>query len=679
MKQTAVLAALFLSAAWGQVNFRYFYDGNGQLFRVLDSSGNLVEYDYDASGNPTAIRRSAVAAGSLAILNLAPQRGLAGAAVTIYGQNFSSTAASNTVMFNGVAATVISASSTALVVSVPNGVTTGPVSVTVNGTTVNSGTLNFTVPGTPIITSVSPNSGYVGETLTVTVQGSGLTDSTYEFLGAGAIGITGVNAVNDSSASFSATIGNVGGVFVLVGSGDSGPGSPVPTLNNTFRVFEPPGDNYASVRLSVFNTYYAPGISEPGVPAGSSAATQTLSVFNSFLAPGSEPGVPAGSNAATQTLSVFNSYLAPGSEPGVPPGSNAATQTLSVFNSYVAPGTSPGVPAGSNYAFERFSTYNSATGVSASPLISVTPLLRSGATGLAGTGTETAANPSRVVAGQTVAIDISSPLGFLPALQFVVNGATMASSLNGSLKTYFTVPYGVKSLTLQATGQTAYGQPVSSAPAEITVTPDTGLALTGRAVDGEGRPSVGAQVAWQANGLRAEYYQFNQSLSAIPDLTGLQPARTGYVSALNFPNPEQVFGPDPMGVGLGQNYAVRFSGKISIAAAGDYQFQLNAQASAGLRIDGAAVANGAGTALSAGEHDLEVIYYESGSGASVQLLWTPPGGVPGVVPPPALTTATSGAAAIAGADGRFRMSVPAALSGVRVVNMNGQGSVQLDQ
>jgi YD repeat-containing protein len=677
----AAIAVLFLSIASGQVAFRYFYDGNGQLFRVLDSSGNLVEYDYDAAGNPTQVLRSVVAPGSLAILNLAPQRGGPNTTVTIYGQNFSAVAAGDTVMFNGVAATVISASATALVVQTPAGVATGPVSVTVNGNTVTSGTLNFTVPNLPTITSISPAVGYDGETVTVNVQGANLTGAGFAFFGAGGIGVSNVNVSSGTQASFTATIGQVGGSFVLVATNDFGPGSSVATGANTFRVYLPPGDNYTSVRLAVFNTYVPLG-TEPGVPDGSHAVQQTFSTFNTSIPLGTEPGVPAGSHAVQQTFSTFNANIPPGTEPGVPTGSHAALQTFSTFNANIPPGTEPGVPTGSNFAFQLFSADNTASGGSLAPLISILPLRTAVGTSSGATGT--LANLSTVVAGQTVEIDIASPAGFLPGLQFRVNGAVLASSGNGYLKTYFTVPYGANSLTLQATGQTAYGQEVDSVPAQIAVAQDRGLAIAGRVVNVGGRPVAGAPVTWQANGLAAEYYQFNRQLSEIPDLTGLQPARTAYVSALNYPNPQQVFGQDPMGVGLGQNYAARFYGKLSIAVAGDYQFQLNAQLGARLSIDGAIVTDtvgaGASASLTAGEHDIEVIYYESGGAAAVQLLWTPPGGMQAIVPPAAFTTAVSASTtATAGADGHFQVIVPAALAGIQVTIANGPGSVVLDQ
>jgi hypothetical protein len=528
------------------------------------------------------------------------------------------------------------------------------VSVTVNGNTVTSGTLIFTVPGLLTITSMSPAVGFNGETVTINVQGANLTNASFAFLGAGGIGISNVNVASSTQANFTATIGQVGGSFVLVGTNDFGPSSPVPSAANTFHVYFPPGDNYALTTLSVFNTY---------------------------IPPGTIPGVPAGSNAAFETLSVFNTYLQPGTTPGVPAGSNAAMETLSVFNTSIPAGTTPGVPAGSNAAFQLFSTDNTATGVPPTPTLSIVPISISPIS-IHSTLHSAAANVSTLVAGQTVEIDIASRAGFLPGLQFRVNGEVLASSNVGYLKTYFTVPYGANSLTLQAAAQTAYGEELDSAPAQIPVIPDGGLTIAGRAVDGDGRPVASAPVMWQANGLKAEYFQFNRQLSGIPDLTGLQPTRTAYVSALNYPNPQQVFGQDPMGVGLGQNYAARFSGKLSIAVEGDYQFQLNAHPGAQLSIDGVTATDTSGAvvsvALTVGVHDLEAIYYESGGSGALQLLWTPPGGLPGVVPPSVLSTAAV-TAANAGADGRFQVIVPAALSGVQVSIANGQGSVVLDQ
>src|ERR1700683_4831625 len=114
IRQARIVAALAIVASLGQaqVAFRYFHDVNHQLFRVLDSAGNLIEYDYDLAGNPTQIKRSVGPSPSLAIFNIVPSRGTAGETITIYGQNFDSIAAGDTVKFDGVTATVVSATAT---------------------------------------------------------------------------------------------------------------------------------------------------------------------------------------------------------------------------------------------------------------------------------------------------------------------------------------------------------------------------------------------------------------------------------------------------------------------------------------------------------------------------------------------------------------------------------------
>lgn len=67
------------------------------------------------------------------IASFSPSAGGAGAEVTLVGLNFGETPASNTVRFNGVAASVLSASATSLVAAVPAGATTGPIRITTAG------------------------------------------------------------------------------------------------------------------------------------------------------------------------------------------------------------------------------------------------------------------------------------------------------------------------------------------------------------------------------------------------------------------------------------------------------------------------------------------------------------------------------------------------------------------
>src|SRR5581483_6408757 len=80
--------------------------------------------------------------------------------VTLVGTGYSATASQNTVTFNGTAATVTSATTTQLVVTVPTGATTGPIAVTTpNGSATSSTPFTVTAAGAfgaPTIASFTP-------------------------------------------------------------------------------------------------------------------------------------------------------------------------------------------------------------------------------------------------------------------------------------------------------------------------------------------------------------------------------------------------------------------------------------------------------------------------------------------------------------------------------------------
>lgn len=72
---------------------------------------------------------------SLGISKLSPESGLAGTRVTITGTGFNTTASQNEVTFNGTVAKVLSATESNLVVIAPEGFTSGPLKLVVNGQT----------------------------------------------------------------------------------------------------------------------------------------------------------------------------------------------------------------------------------------------------------------------------------------------------------------------------------------------------------------------------------------------------------------------------------------------------------------------------------------------------------------------------------------------------------------
>lgn len=101
------------------------------------------------------------------LTRLTPAQGRAGTLVTLTGQRFGTTAATNTVRFNGVPAPVLSATATTLTVRVPATASTGSVVVsTTDGAGRSPGA--FTVYQPPTVTAVTPAEGVPGSLVTLT-------------------------------------------------------------------------------------------------------------------------------------------------------------------------------------------------------------------------------------------------------------------------------------------------------------------------------------------------------------------------------------------------------------------------------------------------------------------------------------------------------------------------------
>ncbi|MBI4911359.1 MAG: IPT/TIG domain-containing protein [Acidobacteria bacterium] len=157
---------------------------NTVTWAVLEPSGGSVSPSglytapntpgtYHVSATSTAdstIRATAtvivLSAPAPTLTGFSPTSGPVGAGVTITGTNFTGVTG---VAFNGTAATTFAMNSpTEIIASVPSGATTGPISVTTPGGTVNSATFfTVTVPP-PTITGFSPTSGPVGAGVTIT-------------------------------------------------------------------------------------------------------------------------------------------------------------------------------------------------------------------------------------------------------------------------------------------------------------------------------------------------------------------------------------------------------------------------------------------------------------------------------------------------------------------------------
>jgi len=165
--QIALLFALLATSAsssWA-ATFNLSYDELGRLVGVVDDGGNTASYNYDALGNILSIARGN---GAVSVTSFAPSSGQVGTSVTISGYGFSSVANQNTVAFNGTAAVVASATSSRLVVTVPSGATTGPISVTSpNGSATSANAFSVVAGQAPTIAGFSPTIAPPGTAVTV--------------------------------------------------------------------------------------------------------------------------------------------------------------------------------------------------------------------------------------------------------------------------------------------------------------------------------------------------------------------------------------------------------------------------------------------------------------------------------------------------------------------------------
>lgn len=147
------------------------------------------------------------------ISSLVPDNGIAGASVTISGQYFSYNLSDISVSFNGVAATVLSATADRIVVTVPVRAGTGNVVVTVSGK--NSGGKNFTYIKSAI------SSTYAGSGTAGNANGTG-TAAQFNAPAGIAVDVSGNLYVADEQNHQIRKITTGGVVTVLAGTGTSG-------------------------------------------------------------------------------------------------------------------------------------------------------------------------------------------------------------------------------------------------------------------------------------------------------------------------------------------------------------------------------------------------------------------------------------------------------------------------
>ena len=651
--------------------FKYFYDDAGQLFRVLDSSGNLIEYDYDAVGNILQIQRSTVSASALAIFNITPLHGPAGTVLTIYGQGFSSLTSGDIVMINGKAATVLSATDTELTVLVPSGVISGPITVTVNGVTVSSGpSVVFTPTPAPVITSIVPDGAIAGTSIAATVVGSDLLGATFAF-SAGATA-SALN-IGTSAATVQITALNNRGIFPLVATTVAGSSTSTVTASNHFIVMVSP-DQANSSAISVLNT------ADPGTPS-----TDTTNVNNQAMSPlvsilnTADPTVQQGdaTNVTDQANSSLVSVLNK-ADPTAQAGdaTNVKDQTISPFVSVLnkAPNANPNGDT-TNVTDEADSYIVSVNNTSQTAVARPDALFKDGQgsrpIAVGSLNIASSAGTYSLVSGQLMTLNIDAPAE-ARSVELTSNGITLERSVKSPYSFSFNAPVGIDQLNLTASAAGVDETEIASSTILQPVSPDVGTRISGRVVDQAGAPVAGAKISVRAQGFFAEYFAADSPLGRLPDLKSLRATHSGLEAGLNWINPSAVFGPDPIGAGM-PAYVARYRTMLIVQEEGIYSFALNTTGTAQLQLDHQVITGP--VRLTEGRHAIEVTYRKASEPAALQLLWTPPVGIQSAIPDSALVASDPALVSMSSPTGEFAfLGVPARVNliSVRVVLPDGR-------
>jgi IPT/TIG domain len=273
------------------------------------------------------------------ITSFAPTSGPVGTSVTISGTNFT---AATAVTFNGVSASFVVSSDTAIQATVPAGAATGPLRVTTPGGTATS-TNNFTVVSAPTITSFAPTSGPVGTS--VTISGTNFTGATAVTFNA--VSATSFTVTSDTAIQATVPTGaTTGPLRVTTPAGTA-------TSTNVFTVVSPPtisgftptsGPVGTSVTISGTNFTGATAVTFNGVSATSFTVTSDTAI-QATVPTGATTGplrvtTPAGTATSTNVFTVVSPPTISGFTPASGPvgtsvtisGTNFTGATAVTFN-----------------------------------------------------------------------------------------------------------------------------------------------------------------------------------------------------------------------------------------------------------------------------------------------------------------------------------------------------------
>lgn len=284
---------------------QYFYDELGRLMGVVNGQGAAAVYQYDEVGNLLKIDRFTSTSGNVGIFFFTPSSSLVSKPVEIRGFGYTTPASSNTVSFNGASATVVSGTSSSLLVTVPVGATTGPITVTnANGTATSPQAFKVLVP--PIVTGLDPLSAPQGITSRLFIKGFNLkAASTVQFTQAGLTATILAGPTDDLLPINVAVTGSVPpgsyAFSVTTPSGTAQSGTvkvtvslPVPGFNTT---------KLLTIKMPL-NTS-VPATSQPIGPSASTTKTTTVQMpLNTTVPAESAPVGPSSSTTKPTTVQM---------------------------------------------------------------------------------------------------------------------------------------------------------------------------------------------------------------------------------------------------------------------------------------------------------------------------------------------------------------------------------------
>jgi hypothetical protein len=268
------------------------------------------------------------------IASLSVGSGAIGSTVAIFGTNFNATQGVSTVTFNGLSAGVVPGwSDTSIFVTVPVGATSGNIVVTVGGVASNG--VNFFVTDLPVIASLTPRTGPVGTSVTITGTHFGTLQGTSIVTFSGVLGTP--TTWSDTSITLPVPPGAPSGPVTVTIPGFTSNGvnftviAPPPSITSLN-----PTSGLVSNSVTITGTNFlspqgAPGVSFNGI--ASAALSWTSTSITTFVPNGATTGPVVVTVSGVASNGVNFTVIPPPAITGVSPTSALVGAPVTIMGS----------------------------------------------------------------------------------------------------------------------------------------------------------------------------------------------------------------------------------------------------------------------------------------------------------------------------------------------------------